>query len=83
MHDLFIHTIPLNPNKKANPVKYKFIASCASKIIGMSVCSYLFVFQASDSETTVYWGKFTDIEEHNGHVHESGISSYKIALGII
>ena len=49
----------------------------------MSVCSYLFVFQASDSETTVYWGKFTDIEEHNGHVHESGISSYKIALGII
>lgn len=41
----------------------------------------LLLLQISKSEITVYWEKFTDIEEIGHRVYESGISHYKVAIG--
>ena len=42
----------------------------------------LYKFQSSNSEVTVYWERFIDIEELGTYVHASGISHYMVALGM-
>ncbi|KAK3589056.1 hypothetical protein CHS0354_008706 [Potamilus streckersoni] len=38
-------------------------------------------YQSSQSDMSISWNSFVDIEEHGFHVHSSGLQKYEVAIG--